>query len=840
MIFASCASSRGPKRRKERDIPMKVSYQWLSQYVDLSGVTAEELAEKLTRSGIEVDAVENRNLGVENVVVGFVKERQKHPDADKLSVCKVDVGQGEELQIVCGAKNVAAGQKVPVALVGAKLPGGLHIKRAKLRGVESQGMICSAKELGMNDRLLPKEIQEGILVLPENTPVGQNILDVLALDDKVLELDLTPNRSDCLSMIGVAYEIGAILGREVRLPDSQAGLVETAGANAVDRIAATVAAEAECPHYALRLIEGVKIGASPLWLQNRLMAAGIRPINNIVDITNYVMLEYGQPLHAFDADKIAGRRIEVRLAEPGERIVTLDDAERRLEPHMLLITDGNRTPVAIAGVMGGANSEVTGATVNILLESARFDGGSVRKTSRQLGLRSEASLRFEKDVNPETVIPALNRAAALMCELAGGRAAFGIAEAKPGHDAPVDVKITLAKINGHLGTDLTLETVTSIFDRLRFPYEIKGDGILLVHVPKRRGDITRDVDLIEEIARLYGYDNIPTTLMEGVTTPGSLTKHQAVRRETRRLLALAGLNEVISYSFTHPDQIAQYRGRYAEAAPIALAMPMSEERSALRTSLIPHLLDTAVYNRNRNIDDVAIFEIGRVFITEERTLTKLPDERILLSLLWTGNRTPVGWTAAKPEKADFYDVKGVLDKLFAHFGLTADIDYRAAQPAGLHPGRTAEIVLKTADGEVLLGVIGQLHPELARAKDLDDTYVAELELDTLSRYVNFTIEYRALPRYPAVSRDLAVIVGAGTPVGNLQQAIRETAGELLETVQVFDVYTGERFGTDKKSVALSLTFRHPERTLTDEEVAVLHGRIVAALEARFAAQLRKS
>lgn len=818
---------------------MKVSYQWLSQYVDLSGYSAEELAEKLTRSGIEVDVVENRNLGVEKVVVGYVKEREKHPDADKLSVCKVDVGGEEELQIVCGAKNVAAGQKVPVAVIGAKLPpDGFTIKRAKLRGIESQGMICSAKELGLNDRLLPKEIQEGILVLPENTPVGQSILDVLALEDKVMELDLTPNRSDCLSMLGAAYEIGAILGREVKLPDSEAGLVET-GASAKDSISVAITAEAECSHYAARLIEGVTIGASPLWLQNRLMAAGIRPINNVVDITNYVMLEYGQPLHAFDADVIEGGRIEVRLADAGERIVTLDDAERELTASMLLITDGNRKPVGIAGVMGGASSEVTASTARILLESARFDGGSVRKTSRQLGLRSEASLRFEKSVNPEAVIPALNRAAALMCELAGGKSAAGIVEASAGAVQAIEIELTLDKVNRYLGTELSLETVKSIFDRLYFSYEDKGGDTLLVHAPKRRGDITRDVDLIEEIARLYGYDNIPITLIEGKTTPGSLTKQQIVRREARHLLAQSGLNEVISYSFTHPEQIAQYRGRYTEAAPIALAMPMSEERSAMRTSLIPHLLDTAVYNRNRNNDDVAVFEIGRVFVTSETALTKLPEERLLLSLLWTGNRTQPGWTAAKPEKADFYDLKGVLDKLFAHFGLSG-ISYRAAQPEGLHPGRTAQIVLNTPEGEVLLGVIGQLHPQLQLAKDLDDTYIAELELDTLSRYASFAIEYRTLPRYPAVSRDLAVVVDSATPVGGLEQAIRQTAGDLLEAIQVFDVYAGERFGADKKSVALSLTFRHLERTLTDEEITELNSRIIGDLENRFAAQLRKS
>lgn len=820
---------------------MKVSYQWLSQYVDVSGYTAQELAEKLTRSGIEVDAVESRNLGVSGVVAGFVKDRSKHPDADKLSVCVVDAGTGEELQIVCGAKNVAAGQMVPIALVGAKLPDGLVIKRAKLRGVESQGMICSAKELGLNDKLLPKEIQEGILVLPDNTEKGASILDVLAIDDHVLELDLTPNRSDALSMLGVAYEIGAILGRPVRLPDGRGDLREDAAILAADRVKVTVSAEEECPHYAARYIEGVTVGASPLWLQNRLMAAGIRPINNIVDVTNYVMLEYGQPLHAFDADRIAGGHIDVRLARPGEKIVTLDDQERELSPSMLLITDGSGQAVAIAGVMGGANSEVTAATTRIILESAKFAGGSVRKTSRQLGLRSEASLRFEKEVNPEAVIPALDRAAGLLCAIAGGTAAKGVAEVRVREEAPVRIELTLQKVNGYLGTELQIDEVKAIFDRLGFEYRVLpasgGQNALAVNVPKRRGDITRDVDLIEEIARLHGYDNIPTTLIQGVTTPGSLTPEQKVRRQTRTVLTASGLNEVVSYSFTHPDQIGQFAGRYAFARPVALALPMSEERSVLRTSLIPHLMDIAVYNRNRNMDDVAIFEIGKVFVSTEDKLASLPKERLLLSVLWTGNRQAVSWTG-KPSKADFYDIKGVLDKWLSSVGLGNAV-YQAAAPEGYHPGRTAEIVLPTPDGEVVLGTVGQLHPALQKEKDLEDTYVAELELDTAALYADFNIEYRTLPRYPAVTRDLAVVVGTEVAVGDLTAKVKSTAGGLLESVHVFDLYTGERLGEDRKSVALSLVFRHPERTLNDEEIGELHASIVRELEQSFGAELRK-
>jgi phenylalanyl-tRNA synthetase beta chain len=814
---------------------MKVSYQWLSQYVDVSGYTAAELAEKLTRSGIEVDFVEDRNKGVEGVYVGYVKSREKHPDADKLSICKVDVGQGEDLQIVCGAKNVDAGQKVPVAIVGAKLPDGLNIKRAKLRGVESQGMICSAKELGLNDKLLAKEIQEGILVLPEDTKIGENILDVLAINDQVMDLDLTPNRSDCLSMLGAAFEIGAILGRSVKLPDAEQGL-DKSGNQASSRISVAITAKEQCSHYAARLIEGVVIGTSPLWMQNRLMAAGIRPINNIVDITNYVMLEYGQPLHAFDADKLANGHIDVRLAKQGEKLVTLDGVERSLEPHMLLITDGTK-PVAIAGVMGGENSEVTERTTRILLESAKFDGGTVRKASRQLGLRSEASLRFEKEVNPEAVLPALNRASSLMSDYAGGQVAAGIVEAAVGQHQPLKIELSVGRINDYLGTALSVGEVHEIFDRLHFTVEAQG-ATFQVHVPSRRGDITRSVDLIEEIARLYGYDNIPTTLMTGVTTPGALNKEQSVRRLARNLLTGSGLHEAITYSFTHPQQISEFPGAYKTAKPVTLSMPMSEERSTLRTSLIPHLLEVASYNRNRNTDDVAVFEIGKVFVTDEGSLTKLPDERLMLAILLTGKRQETHWSG-KSGDVDFYDLKGVFENVIGYLGMSQSMSYTAAQPDGFHPGRTAHITLETPEGSRIIGTLGQLHPTIQQKKDLADTYVLEVEFESLSSYADDNITYSPLPRYPSIGRDLAVVVGRDVQVGELTAKVKEVADSLLESIQVFDIYTGDRLGADKKSVALALIYRTPERTLTDEEVSELHAQVVAALELSFGAELRK-
>ncbi|MDR6554579.1 phenylalanine--tRNA ligase subunit beta [Paenibacillus qinlingensis] len=830
---------------------MKVSYQWLSEYVDVTGFTAEELAEKLTRSGIEVDIVEDRNKGVSNVVVGFVKSREKHPDADKLSVCVIDAGQGEDLQIVCGAKNIDAGQKVPVAMIGAVLPGGLEIKRAKLRGVESQGMICSAKELGLNDKLLPKEIQEGILVLPEDTEIGQSILDVLAISDKVMDLDLTPNRSDCLSMLGAAYEIAAILGHEVKLPDAEAALqaAGTAGVKAADRISVKITATEQCTHYAARLIEGVRVGTSPLWIQNRLMAAGIRPINNIVDITNFVMLEYGQPLHAFDAEKLNNGHIDVRLADAGEKLITLDDVERTLEPHMLLVTDGTK-PVAIAGVMGGANSEVTDGTSRILLESAKFAGSSVRRTSRQLGLRSEASLRFEKEVNPESVIPALNRAAALIAQYAGGKVADGIVEAASGTHKSVSIELGADRVNNYLGTELSLTEMGQILSRLHFTFEQAGEGKLLVHVPSRRGDITRDVDLIEEVARLFGYDNIPTTLMTGVTTPGSLSKEQSIRRITRNILTQSGLNEVITYSFTNPRsqggssaevnpqaQVDAIPGLYPTAKPISLAMPMSEDRSQLRTSLVPHLLDVVSYNRNRTMDDVAIFEIGKAFITEEAALTALPQEKLLLSIVLTGKRRQAHW-AQKSEAVDFYDIKGIFDRLVEYLGIKG-LTYTSAAPEGFHPGRTAEILLASAEGPKVIGRVGQLHPTAQQQRDLDDTYVLEVELAPILEAAGEEIVYKLLPRYPSIGRDIAVVVNTSVPVGLMERAISEVAGELLESIQVFDIYTGERLGANRKSVAIALVYRHADRTLLDEEVTELHAKVVSTLEQQFEAELRK-
>ncbi|MFF2909099.1 phenylalanine--tRNA ligase subunit beta [Paenibacillus sp. NPDC057934] len=814
---------------------MKVSTSWLSDYISLDGVTADELAEKITAAGIEIDGVENRNKGITGIVTGYVKSKEKHPDADKLNVCIVDAGQGEDLQIVCGAKNVEAGQKVPVALVGAKLPG-LVIKKAKLRGVLSQGMICSAKELGLNDKLLPKELQEGILVLPESTEIGLDITKVLDLNDEVLEFDLTPNRSDCLSMIGAAYEVSAILGRELKLPQPEKDIVE-AGGSAANDISVRILNEELCSHYTARYITGVKPAASPLWIQNRLMAAGVRPINNIVDITNYVMLEYGQPLHAFDADTIDGGILGVRLADEDEVLTTLDGQERKLEPHMLVITDAAKA-VALAGVMGGLETEVTDSTVNIVLESAKFDGGTVRKTSRQLGLRSEASLRFEKEVDPNRVIPALNRAAALIAKYAGGTVHEGIIQA--GTDVVEEKVLTLSldKLNRYLGTDLSLLEVKTLFGRLHFKCGDAAQGLIEVQVPTRRGDISYDVDLIEEIARLYGYDNIPTTPIEGPTTPGTLTRSQAIRREVRHLLSHGGYQEVLGYSFIQPEQSKLFPALTGEGLAVKLAMPMSEERSVLRTSLLPQLLDIAGYNTNRRQSDLALFEIGNVFYTEEEVLTRQPHELPMLGLLLSGTRAAKQWNVPV-QPVDFFDLKGALETVFDHLGLTGRVVYEGDAPEGYHPGRSASILLKGHDGTVKIGTLGQLHPELQRKLDLTDTYVAEVSLQPLYEAARNKLQYHELPRFPGVERDIAVVVDTAVPAGQLMDSIRENGGSLLKNVQVFDLYTGGKLESGKKSVALSLVYRHNEHTLTDEEVAEVHDKVLSELQQTFGAELRK-
>ncbi|WP_199425623.1 phenylalanine--tRNA ligase subunit beta [Thermaerobacillus caldiproteolyticus] len=803
---------------------MFVSYKWLQEYVDLTGITVKELADRITKSGIEVESVEVLNKGAKGVVVGHVLEREQHPNADKLSKCLVDIGEGEPVQIICGAPNVAKGQKVAVAKVGAVLPGNFKIKRAKLRGEESNGMICSLQELGVESKLVPKEYADGIFVFPSDAPVGADALELLNLDDEVLELGLTPNRADCLSMIGVAYEVAAILGRDVKLPTIE---LHENDENVHDYISVRVEATEDNPLYAGRIVKNVKIGPSPLWMQTRLMAAGIRPHNNVVDITNYILLEYGQPLHAFDYDRLGSKEILVRRAKAGETIITLDDTERTLTEDHLVITNGTE-PVALAGVMGGANSEVQNDTTTVFIESAYFTSATIRKASKDHGLRSEASTRFEKGIDPARTKEALDRAAALMVEYAGGEVVGGVVEVNTLKQEKVTVTITLDRINRVLGTNITKEEVATILTNLQFAFT-EDNEIFTITVPSRRRDISIEEDIIEEVARLYGYDRLPATLPIAESKPGKLTSYQAKRRKVRRYLEDVGLFQAITYSLTSEAKATMFA--LETAKPIHLALPMSEERSVLRQSLLPHLLEVVSYNRARQVENVAVYETGAVYLTKDAH--ELPEEKERLAGAITGLWHANLWQGEK-KAIDFYVVKGILDGLFHLLGLEQRIEYEQAKREHMHPGRTADILL---DGNVI-GFVGQLHPRVQKDYDVKETYVFELALTDLLNAEVEDIRYSLIPRFPSITRDIALVVDEQVIAGDIQQAIIEAGGKLLKEVTIFDVYKGDRLPDGKKSIAFSLRYFDPERTLTDEEVTAVHEQVIKAVEKQFGATLR--
>ncbi|GAE26143.1 phenylalanyl-tRNA synthetase beta chain [Halalkalibacter wakoensis JCM 9140] len=806
---------------------MLVSYKWLQDYINVSDLSARDIAEKMTRGGIEIDFVHQLNKGITGVVVGYVKECEQHPNADKLNVCQVDIGEEELVQIVCGAKNVAAGQHVAVAKVGAVLPGNFKIKKAKLRGEVSQGMICSLQELGIESKLVQKEFSEGIYVFQDEVEVGSDALAALNLDDEVLELDLTPNRSDCLNMLGVAYEVGALYEREVTLPTIE---VATNDEQASDYIDVKVDAVEDNPYYGAIIIKDVKVGTSPLWLQNRLMAAGIRPISNVVDVTNYVLLEYGQPLHAFDYDRFGSKEVLVRRATDGEKIVTLDDQERTLTSDHLVITNG-KEPVAIAGVMGGATSEVHEGTTTVLLEAAYFKGSTIRKASRDLGLRSDASTRYEKGVDQDRVLAAGRRAAQLIAELAGGTIVSRVVEKDVLSYEMATVRLDLDRVNRRLGMNVTIEEAASFMSRLGFTYEQDGN-VLAVTIPSRRADIQIEEDLMEEVARLYGYDHIPTTLPQGATTQGALTDYQKKRRHVRRVLESSGLSQVITYSLTSPEKAKGFAFE-TNQTPVRLAMPMSEDRSTMRTSLIPHLFDVLSYNVNRKNQNVHVFEIGSIFLTDEETLTKQPIEREMVAGALTGVWYEHNWQGEK-NKVDFFVVKGILEEMFNALGINEQIVFEQATLPDLHPGRTALVKL---DGKEI-GFIGQVHPALQKEVGLKETYVYELELEALLTHDTQSVVYQPLPRFPAMVRDIALVVDTHRSAGEVEAVIRWAGGELLKEVRLFDLYQGEHMEEGKKSLAFSLTYLDPERTLTDEEVTTKHNEVLKMLEEHVGATLR--
>lgn len=803
---------------------MFVSYKWLAEYVDLSGITPDELAEKITRSGIEVEGVDVLNEGMKGVVIGHVVEKEQHPDADKLNKCQVDLGDGELVQIICGAKNVDKGQKVAVATVGAVLPGNFKIKKAKLRGEVSNGMICSLQELGIESKLVAKEYSEGIFVFPSDVEVGKDALAKLNLDDAVLELGLTPNRSDALSMLGVAHEVAAILSREVKYPEIS---YDKSSEKASSEVSVKVDATEDNPLYIAKVIKNVTVAPSPLWMQTQLMAAGIRPHNNVVDITNFVLLEYGQPLHAFDYDRFGSKEVLVRRANDGEKIVTLDDQERTLTSDHLVITNGTE-PVALAGVMGGANSEVQNDTKTILLESALFNGQRIRTASKDHGLRSEASARYEKGVDPNRVQAAAERAAQLISLYAGGEVLEGSVEVQSASFEPAVVQTTVEKVNRILGMNISAEEMKSIFDRLQFGVELDG-STLTVTVPTRRGDITIEEDLVEEVARLYGYDNIPTTLPVGQAIPGKLTSYQAKRRKVRRYLEGTGLYQAITYSLTSEEKAAKYALESAELTKLSL--PMSEERSVLRLSLLPHLLDALRYNVARQTDQVALYEVSSVFLSQEKDTQPLEKER--LSAAITGLWHSHSWQGEK-KPVDFYVAKGIVDGLVSLLGLTNQIEYKQAKREGMHPGRTAEVYLANK----LVGFVGQIHPTVQKELDLNETYVFELSLEDLLTFEVEETRFEVIPRHPSITRDIALVADKNVIAGDIEKVITEAGGKMLKDVSVFDLYEGDRLEEGKKSVAFSLRYFDPERTLTDEDVTKVHDKVLKAVEEKVNASLR--
>ncbi|TCP53677.1 phenylalanyl-tRNA synthetase beta subunit [Tumebacillus sp. BK434] len=807
---------------------MKISYQWLREYVEIGDLTPEQIGALLTDAGVPVEEFTPLNLGVTGVVIGHVLETRQHENADKLRVCTIDAGTGEHLQIVCGAPNVAPGQKVPVAVIGSVLPGDFKIKRAKLRGVESQGMLCSAKEIGLDIKLLPKEQTEGLYILPSDAPIGTDITEYLYMNDTVLELELTPNRSDLLNYRGVAYEVAALLGREVKLN-------ETFKPHGNSASPATVKIESEnCTKYAAQVIQGVTIGESPLWLQAKLLSVGVRPINNVVDVTNFVMFEMGQPLHAFDLNKVAESTIIVRQAYDGEKLVTLDGNERTLDHGMLVIADPQKA-IGLAGVMGGENSEVDAATTAIVLESAYFDPATTRKTGKALGLNSEAQKRFEKGmIDQGMVTAALLRAAELIVELAGGEIVGQPIEVVTGAAEPHVLPLRAERVNQLLGTAIEEGEMIAILRRLGFEVSgFKVDGAHHVTPPTRRPDMLREADLIEEIARVYGYDKIPVTLPEGALVQGQLSPVQKLRRSARELLIHMGLTEVVTYSLIHIGNFEKLGLATAGfEKQLELMHPLSEERNALRTHMLPSLVEVVQYNRNRRENDLAIFEIGKVFTPHEID-SELPHEHFRLAGLVTGNFSPVG-IGEKARPVDFFTAKGIVENVLTGLGISG-VSYERTELPGMHPGRTARIF----QGEMTLGFVGGLHPEAEEAAELAPTYYFELDVERLlAAKHGATTVTASLPKFPSMERDIAVLVDVDVPAGALLDTIYANGGELLVSARIFDFYQGAQVPEGKKSIAYALVYRSAERTLTDEEVTAAHENVLQALKETHHAELR--
>ncbi len=804
---------------------MQVSLRWLNDYVDID-LTPAEVADCLTMVGLEVDAVRNVGPAFTHVVVAKILAIRPHPNADKLHLCDVTTGE-ETLPIVCGANNIHEGDVVPLAKVGATIPGGYTIKRSKLRGEYSDGMLCSEEELGIG------EDTTGIMILPSDLPLGADLADVLDLKDTVFDIGITPNRSDCLSILGVAREIAAVTGKTVRLPEIgfHESDEDTKGLASVQILDPDL-----CPRYTARMVRNVTVGPSPLWMRLRLEAVGLRSISNVVDVTNFVMMELGQPLHAFDFRFLEESRIVVRRSAQGEPFISLDEKERILNANTLMICDGVK-PVAIAGIMGGFNSEIKPDTQDILLESAYFSPSSIRRSARDLGMSTDAAFRFERGIDPEGVLRALDRAAQLTAQLSGGTICRGRIDEHPRQvETAREIPLRCRRVNALLGTDIPAADMMEILKNLGMEVS-RHEGVedeYLVNPPSFRVDIIREIDLAEEIARIHGYHNIPVTLPLGRMTPVRQNEKRVLEERMRNHLTSHGLSEVITYSFISPDaaDILALDAGDERRKGVRISNPLTEDQSVMRTTLIYSLLKVMRENANAGDYNLKIFEFGKVFLAGKPG--ELPTEKKRLACLMTGMRDHELWSSGELGM-DFYDLKGCVESLTDSLRLTG-IRFRSnAVQTFLHPGRACGIFL----GEKSVGYMGEVHPDVLFRMDLKNrALVFELDMEVLSEHISDDVAYREFSRYPESSRDVAFVIDSNVEVGAMLDIALATGEDLLERVRIFDVYAGAGIPEGKKSLGLRFTYRSDAATLTDDTVNRVHSKIVHHIIDQTGAQIR--
>ncbi len=795
---------------------MKVAMSWFNEFTDISDIEPKQYADALTMSGTMVEGVEQLGAELINVVTGKIIDIQKHENADSLQVCMLDVGEAEPLQIVTGATNVKVGQIVPVALHGSKLAGGVAIKKGKLRGVVSNGMLCSHEELGLTSDDLGYEPEYGILILKPDTPIGIDIKDVFGLNESVIEFEITSNRPDCQSVIGLARETAVTFGREFNLKKPVA---QGNNENICDIAKVDVMDKKYCPRYCARMVKNVKIGPSPAWMVKRLQASGIRSINNIVDITNYILLEYGQPMHAFDLRDLCGEHIIVRRANDGEKITTLDEAEHTLDSSMLVIADEKRS-VAIAGVMGALNSEVKDDTTTVLFESANFDGASVRVTAKKLGMRTEASAKYEKGLDPNMTLDAVNRACELVQMLGCGEVVGGVIDIHDELPGKRELKLRPEKINAFLGANISTQFMVDTLRKLDFEVDTEK---MTIKAPTYRADVEAEADIAEEIVRIYGYNNIESTLMSGNFTIGGKNEKQLFEDDVKNTLTSQGMYEIMTYSFTNPNIFDKLH--IAKDSPlrnvVTITNPLGEENSIMRTTTLASMLEIMEKNYKQRNTYAPLFEIGKIYEPQEGEL--LPKESDIITLGMYG------------DKVDFYTIKGMIEGLFDRLS-TKDYKFvpQKDNPT-YHPGRCAQIYLCGK----LAGYVGQVHPSVAREYDMDaECYLAQLDFDALYAASSDKQTYKKLPKYPAVSRDIAILVDESVLSGDIVDTIKRAGGKLLDSVEFFDSYKGAQIPAGKKSMAYSAQLRAEDRTLTEEEITKVMDKILKSLKNNLGAELR--